>query len=49
MTTVDLRSWAPAVPHSDTAEELYTGKHRKPGIRTLSVMRMAHRPRHRAH
>lgn len=54
MTTVDLRSWtptAPAVPQSGAVDgaEIYTGKHRKLGIRTISLARMIYRPRHRAH
>jgi len=53
VTTADLR-WTPA-PSAASAtledlvgEDSYTGKHRKAGIRSLSVMRMMYRPRHRA-
>ncbi len=59
MTTADLR-WAPATAPSatidhpvgdlDSAEgaDTYVGKHRKPGARSLSILRMLYRPRHRA-
>jgi hypothetical protein len=53
VTTADLR-WTPA-PSAASAtlddlvgEDSYTGKHRKAGLRSLSVMRMMYRPRHRA-
>lgn len=59
MTTADLR-WVPAaapsatidrpVADSDAVEDVdsYVGRHRKPGGRSLSVLRMLYRPRHRA-
>lgn len=59
MTTVDrveFRAWPPASAatpatvgtHAATDEELYVGKHRKPGARALSLLRMFYSPRHRA-
>jgi hypothetical protein len=58
VTTVDrveFRPWppssaaAPAVgTHAATDEELYVGKHRKTGGRSLSLLRMFYSPRHRA-
>ena len=52
MTTADLRLWAPSTTTlADdlvTEDEIYTGKHRKPGTRALSLLRMMYRPRHRA-
>ena len=53
MTTADLR-WTPATASSATIDrpfadaEDYIGRHRKPGARSLSVLRMMYRPRHRA-
>ncbi len=52
MTTADridpgaYRAWAPTVvvPHDDT----YVGKHRRPGIRTLSLHKMLYTARHLA-
>ncbi|HZY76298.1 MAG TPA: hypothetical protein VFE40_08255 [Jatrophihabitantaceae bacterium] len=55
MTTADLRwtpapsvSSAPSTPLDDVVDDSYTGRHRKPGARSISVMRMMYRPRHRA-
>jgi hypothetical protein len=56
MTTVDLRSSTSAPSTSRTSvsdlladgdTDLYVGRHRRAGGRTLSIMRMLHRPRHR--
>jgi hypothetical protein len=50
VTTADLR-WTPT--HSSVTldgaieDEIYVGRHRKAGARSLSVMRMMYRPRHR--
>jgi hypothetical protein len=55
VTTADLRctpapsvSSAPSTPLDDVVDDSYTGRHRKPGARSISVMRMMYRPRHRA-
>ena len=53
MTTADridplgYRSWAPA-QSAVLDEQTYTGKHRRPGIRSFSPLRMFYSPRHRA-
>jgi hypothetical protein len=59
VTTVDrveFRPWPPSSAASPTAvgthvkadDELYIGKHRKAGGRSLSLLRMFYSPRHRA-
>jgi hypothetical protein len=57
VTTVDrveFRPWppssaaAPAVgPHAATDEELYVGKHRKPGLRRLAMLALFYSAKHR--
>lgn len=52
MTTADridpgaYRAWSPAVVITD--EDEYVGKHRRPGLRMLSLSRMFYTPRHLA-
>ncbi|MGH3262134.1 MAG: hypothetical protein ACRDNS_09085 [Trebonia sp.] len=50
MTTAErfdagFRAWSPTTAAGD---QVYVGKHRKPGGRALSILRMFHRPKHRA-
>ena len=39
--------WTPSAAGLATEDEAYVGKHRKPGIRRLSVLAMFYSPRHR--
>ena len=56
MTTADridplgYRSWAPSQSAvlDDSADSAYAGKHRRPGMRSFSLLRMFYTPRHRA-
>jgi hypothetical protein len=40
--------WTPSAAGLVTEDEDYTGRHRKPGIRSLSLLRMFYTPRHRS-
>ncbi|MFN2561204.1 MAG: hypothetical protein ABR571_07915 [Jatrophihabitans sp.] len=40
--------WTPSAAGLATEDETYTGRHRKPGSRSLSLMRMFYAPRHRS-
>jgi hypothetical protein len=40
--------WTPSTAGLATEDELYAGRHRKPGGRTFSVLRMFYSARHRA-
>ncbi|MBN9618333.1 MAG: hypothetical protein J0H43_01135, partial [Actinobacteria bacterium] len=42
------KPWTPSAAGLATEDEEYVGKHRKPGGRTLSLLRMFYTPRHRA-
>ena len=39
--------WTPSAAGLATEDEVYVGKHRKPGIRRLAVFAMFYSPRHR--
>jgi hypothetical protein len=41
--------WTPSAAGLVTEEDAYTGRHRKPGGRTMSLMRLFYLPRHRRH
>jgi len=41
-------AWAPSAAGLVTEDDEYVGKHRKPGMRTLSVLRMFYSGKHRA-
>jgi hypothetical protein len=38
--------WTPSAAGLVTEDEEYVGKHRKPGLRVLSLFRMFYTPRH---
>jgi hypothetical protein len=40
--------WTPSAAGLATEDETYTGRHRKPTGRSLSLMRMFYTPRHRS-
>lgn len=52
MTTADrpvgYRAWSPTAAVGSDADSDYVGKHRRPGIRTLSLHRMFYTARHLA-
>ena len=54
MTTADridplgYRSWAPSQSAVLDDDAAYAGKHRRPGVRSFSLLRMFYSPRHRA-
>ncbi len=53
MATIDriqpaFTTWTPSAAGLATEDEVYTGRHRKPGRRSLSMLQMFYRPRHRA-
>lgn len=52
MATIDriepaFTPWTPSAAGLVTEDDAYTGRHRKPGLRTLSPLRMLYRARHR--
>jgi hypothetical protein len=53
MATLDriepaYKHWSPSAAGLVTEDEVYNGRHRRPGGRALSFMRMFYTPRHRA-
>lgn len=40
--------WSPSAAGLAIEDDEYVGKHRKPGIRPLGLLRMFYKPRHRA-
>jgi hypothetical protein len=54
MATLDriepaYKPWSPSAAGLVTDDEAYVGRHRRPGARSLSLLRMFYTPRHRAH
>jgi hypothetical protein len=52
MTTLDriepaYTAWTPSAAGMTTEDEEYVGKHRKPGLRRMSMLAMFYSPKHR--